>query len=150
MRSGEASREATVGLTLPNGKPYPLAGRHRLRRAPTSRRAPTPSCSARVFDNPDGTLLDGALVGVSLEQRQPEQVLTVPQQAVQRDQVGAFVMVVGADGKVELRRVAGRAQRPRAARWSPDGLAEGENVIIEGVNKVRPGIVVDAAAATGG
>ena len=104
MRSGEASREATVGLTLPNGKPYPLAGDIDYVSADVAQGTDTIMLRA-VFDNPDGTLLDGALVGVSLEQRQPEQVLTVPQQAVQRDQGGAFVLVVGADGKVELRRV---------------------------------------------
>ena len=85
----------------------------------------------------------------ALEQRQPEQVLTVPQQAVQRDQGGAFVLVVGADSKVELRRVQ-VARNDLGLAVVADGLAEGENVIVEGVNKVRPGIVVDAAVATGG
>jgi membrane fusion protein, multidrug efflux system len=102
-----------------------------------------------VFGNPDGTMLDGALVGVTIEAGDPEQVLTVPQQAIQRDQAGAFVLVVGSDSKVELRRV----QVPRSSQGLAvvaEGLSEGENVIVEGVNKVRPGIVVDAAAATGG
>ena len=74
----------------------------------------------------------------------------MPQQAVQRDQAGAFVLVVGADSKVELRRVAGRPQRRAARRSSPTGLAEGENVIVDGVNKVRPGIIVEPLQATGG
>ena len=72
----------------------------------------------------------------------------MPQQAVQRDQGGAFVLVVGADGKVELRRV-GVARVDQGRAIIADGLAEGENVITEGVNKVRPGIVVDAAAVGG-
>ncbi len=148
VRSGEASREATVGLTLPNGKPYPLAGDIDYVSADVAQGTDTIMLRA-VFDNPDGTLRDGALVGVSLEQRQPEQVLTVPQQAVQRDQGGAFVLVVGADSKVELRRVQ-VARNDLGLAVVADGLAEGENVIVEGVNKVRPGIVVDAAVATGG
>jgi membrane fusion protein (multidrug efflux system) len=59
------------------------------------------------------------------------------------------VLVVGDDSKVELRRVqVPRINQERAV--IADGLSEGENVIVEGVNKVRPGIVVDAATASGG
>jgi membrane fusion protein (multidrug efflux system) len=88
------------------------------------------------------------LVRVSLEAREGTEALTVPQQAVQRDQAGAFVLVVDADSKVELRRVeVGSASLGRTVVRG--GLAEGENVIVEGVNKVRPGIVVDAAVAGG-
>jgi membrane fusion protein (multidrug efflux system) len=76
-------------------------------------------------------------------------VLTVPQQAIGRDQGGAFVLVVGADSTVELRRVViAKIDQGRAV--ITDGLAEGENVITAGLNKVRPGIVVDAATASGG
>ncbi len=146
-RRGEASKEATVHLTLPNGQPYPLAGDIDYVSADVAQGTDTITLRA-TFANPDGVLRDGALVGVSLEQREPEQALTVPQQAVQRDQGGAFVLVVGVDGTVELRRVqVARVDKGRAV--VTDGLAEGENVIVEGVNKARPGIVVDAAV-TGG
>ena len=100
------------------------------------------------FDNPDGTLLDGALVRVALEQGDPEMVLSVPQSAVQRDQLGTFVMVVGDDGKVEQRRVT-VARSAQGRSVIENGLAEGEQVIVEGLNKVRPGVVVDAAPAGG-
>jgi membrane fusion protein (multidrug efflux system) len=143
VASGAASRLATVHLTLPNGVLYPIAGDLDYISADVAQGTDTVTVRA-TFQNPDGVLLDGALVGVSLEQREPEQRLTVPQQAVQRDQAGTFVLVVGDDGKVELRRVTvARVERGRAI--VTDGLAEGENVITEGVNKVRPGIVVDAA-----
>lgn len=147
VQRGEASREATVRLTLPNGTVYPLAGDIDYVSADVAQGTDTVTLRA-VFDNPDGTLLDGALVGVSLEAREGTEALTVPQQAVQRDQAGAFVLVVGADSKVEMRRV--RVGSSRLGRSVvQDGLAEGENVIVEGVNKVRPGIVVDAAVAGG-
>ncbi|HRO10511.1 efflux RND transporter periplasmic adaptor subunit [Amaricoccus sp.] len=147
VAQGTASREATVRLTLPNGTVYPLAGNVDYISADVAQGTDTVTVRA-IFENPDGVLLDGALVGVSLEQREPEQRLTVPQQAVQRDQAGAFVLLVDADSKVELRRVqVGRVEQGRALITG--GLAEGENVIIEGVNKVRPGIVVDAAAVGG-
>jgi membrane fusion protein (multidrug efflux system) len=144
----EASREATVHLTLPNGTTYPLAGDIDYVSADVAQGTDTVMLRA-VFDNPNGTLLDGALVGVSLERREPERVLTVPQQAVQRDQAGAFVLVVGDGSEVELRRIE-VARTSQGVAVVADGLAEGENVIVEGVNKVRPGIVVDAAVASGG
>jgi membrane fusion protein (multidrug efflux system) len=85
-------------------------------------------------------------VRVTLTAQTPEPKLTVPQQAVQRDLQGFFVLVVGADSKVEVRRVAtGETFRGRIVIDS--GLEEGEQVIVEGLNKVRPGIVVDAALA---
>jgi membrane fusion protein (multidrug efflux system) len=147
VQRGEASRVATVRLTLPNGTVYPLAGDIDYVSADVAQGTDTVTLRA-VFQNPDGTLLDGALVGVSLEAREGTEALTVPQQAVQRDQAGAFVLVVGADSKVEMRRVqVGSSRLGRSV--VQDGLAEGENVIVEGVNKVRPGIVVDAAVAGG-
>jgi membrane fusion protein (multidrug efflux system) len=136
-----------VRLTLPNGTVYPLAGDIDYVSADVAQGTDTVTLRA-IFDNPDGTLLDGALVGVSLEAREGTEALTVPQQAVQRDQAGAFVLVVGAESKVEMRRVqVGSSRLGRSV--VQDGLVEGENVIVEGVNKVRPGVVVDAAVAGG-
>ncbi|HSF93932.1 MAG TPA: efflux RND transporter periplasmic adaptor subunit [Thermohalobaculum sp.] len=147
VKRGEASDEKTVSLTLPNGTVYPLKGDINFVDASVSRGTDTVTVRAS-FANPDGVLPDGALVRVSIEQNQPQMVLTVPQQAVQRDQAGAFVMVVGDDSKVELRRVdVTRSGQGKAVIAS--GLNEGELVITEGVGKVRPGITVDAAQ-TGG
>jgi membrane fusion protein (multidrug efflux system) len=148
VQRGDASMAANVRLRLPNGKPFPLAGDVDFVSADVAQGTDTVMVRA-VFDNPDGFLLDGALVGVTLEARDPEMVLTVPQQAIGRDQGGAFVLVVGADSTVELRRVViAKIDQGRAV--ITDGLAEGENVITAGLNKVRPGIVVDAATASGG
>lgn len=144
---GEASNEQTVSLTLPNGTVYPLKGDINYIDASVASGTDTVIVRAS-FANPDGILRDSALVRISIEQTQPQMVLAVPQQAVQRDQVGAFVMVVGADSKVELRRVdVARTGQGKAVIAS--GLNEGELVITEGVGKVRPGIVVDAAQAGG-
>jgi len=144
---GEASNEQTVTLTLPNGTVYPFKGD--INYVDASVASGTDTVIVRAsFSNPDGILRDGALVRISIEQKQPQMVLTVPQQAVQRDQAGAFVMVVGADSEVELRRVdITRIGQGKAVIAS--GLEEGELVITEGVGKVRPGIVVDAAQAGG-
>lgn len=99
-----------------------------------------------VFANPEGQLRDGALVSITLAAAAPEQSLTVPQQAVQRDLTGAFLLVVDAAGVVEQRRVeVGRMAQGLAVIAS--GLTQGEQVITEGANKVRPGMTVDAALA---
>ncbi len=134
-----------VELILPDGSIYDQTGAVDFIDAEVNQGTDTVLVRA-VFDNPNRVLLDGALVGVRLEQDSPEMVLNVAQTAVQRDQLGAFVMVVDGDSKVEQRRVeVPRVDQGRAIVSS--GLEEGELVITEGVNKVRPGIVVDAATA---
>jgi len=86
-------------------------------------------------------------VRVTLSSETPQALLTVPQQAVQRDLQGFFALVVSPAGVVEMRRVApGRTAEGRTV--IDDGLAEGEQVIVEGLNKARPGATVDAALAT--
>ena len=145
--AGRVAEVPTVRLTLPNGVAYPLDGTLEYVSAAVGQGTDTVTVRAR-FDNPDGTLLDGALVRVALEQADPEMVLSVPQSAVQRDQLGSFVMVVGADGTVEQRRVA-VARKAQGRSVIESGLTEGEQVIVEGINKVRPGIAVDAAPAGG-
>lgn len=145
--SGKIESLPTVKLALPNGQPYPLEGTIDYVSANVDQGTDTVMVRAG-FDNPDGVLLDGMLVRVILGQGDADMVLSVPQIAVQRDQQGAFVMVVGDDHKVEQRRVElARVTDGRVVIAS--GLEEGEQVIVEGINKVRPGVAVDAAPADG-
>jgi membrane fusion protein (multidrug efflux system) len=100
--------------------------------------------------NPDRVLVDGQFVNVRVERREPELVLAVPQAALQVDQAGPYVLVVGSGDKVEARRVTlGASEGTQAV--IQDGLEEGERVIVEGIQKVRPGMAVTASemAATG-
>ncbi|MEM6678428.1 MAG: efflux RND transporter periplasmic adaptor subunit [Pseudomonadota bacterium] len=137
--------EVAVMLRLADGTTYDKNGVIDFIDAQVSRSTDTVTVRA-VFENPDGTLLDGGLVNVTLEQDAPRPVLSVPQQAVSRDQVGAFVLVVGSDDTVEQRRIE-TGQTIRGLTVVQGGLEEGELVITEGLNKVRPGIAVDAATA---
>ncbi|MDX0403663.1 efflux RND transporter periplasmic adaptor subunit [Sinorhizobium medicae] len=146
VEKGEISGGANVSIVLPNGTEYPQKGTIDFVASTVSQGTDTVTVRAQ-FPNPGGVLLDGTLVRVVLEQSDRQDVLAVPQQAVQRDQQGAFVMVVDANSKVELRRVeVSRSSRGQAV--AAKGLKEGENVITEGVGKVRPGITVDAVTAT--
>jgi membrane fusion protein (multidrug efflux system) len=83
-------------------------------------------------------LTDGEFVTVSLEGVEPVEVLAVPRSAVLSDQQGEYVYVVGADNKAEQRRIQlGQSTPTIAAVMS--GISLGDKVIVEGLQKVRPG-----------
>src|SRR5439155_18852575 len=98
--------------------------------------------------NPEHLLIPGGVVGVSVERGAPKSALTVPQAAVLLDQAGRYVLVVDADKKVEQRRVTTGAEQGRNIVVT-EGLKEGEQVIVEGIQKVRPGQVVTATVVPG-
>jgi len=134
-----------VRLYLADGSPYALPGMVDFSDVTVSTGTDTVRIRA-VFPNPDGLLRDGSLVSVELTGDTPDPVLTVPQQAVQRDLTGPYVLVVDAAGLVEQRRIdLDRTTGGHAVVAS--GLAVGERVITEGANKARPGATVNAALA---
>ncbi len=90
------------------------------------------------FPNPRRELLSGTFVRVKIEQGIDENALTVPQRALIRSAQGASVLVVGADGNVAA--VPVKAPQAIGDRWVvTEGLKGGEKVIVEGLQKVRPG-----------
>ena len=77
----------------------------------------------------------------------PVESLLIPQAAVQRDQKGDFVLVVSSNGTVTQRHVTlGQQVAPDVV--VEEGLQEGEAVIVEGLQKVRPGAQVEAVIAS--
>lgn len=101
-----------------------------------------------IFDNPDGTILPGAFVRVQ-PQFGERDVLTVPDVAVLSDQRGRYVLVVGASGKVERRdvRAGDVVERQRIVL---DGVGLEDRVIVNGLQRARPGIEVRVAGANPG
>jgi membrane fusion protein (multidrug efflux system) len=99
-----------------------------------------------TLPNPDGILVDNQLVSVLVETAEPQAALVIPQQAVQVDQAGRFVLKVDAENKVQVQRITIGAERD-GYYVATNGLLQGERVITEGLQKVRPGMVVDAAVA---
>jgi membrane fusion protein (multidrug efflux system) len=94
-----------------------------------------------TLPNPERQLVDGQFVTVEIKERREQPRLVVPQAALQVDQAGYYVLVVGADHKVEQRRVTtGSTQDTDIVIQS--GVKEGDQVITDGVQKVRPGQVV--------
>ena len=95
--------------------------------------------------NPAGTLIDGQLVSVTLEAGTPEEKVIVPQAALIADQEGIYLFVVE-DGKAAVRRVKpGGESGPNVV--IDEGLKGGEQVIVEGLQGVRPGLAVQARPA---
>ena len=73
--------------------------------------------------------------------------MVVPQAAVQEDQEGPFVLVVDAENQVETRHVT--LGRTEGTDWIVEsGLTVGETVIVEGLQKVRPGVAVNPVSAS--
>lgn len=100
-----------------------------------------------VVPNPQATLLPGMVVQARLLAGVDRGVLLVPQQGVTRTPTGdATALVVGAGNKLELRRL--RIERPVGNQWLvSDGLKAGERLVVEGLQRVRPGQTVTPVAA---
>ena len=97
-----------------------------------------------VFPNPKQTLLPGMFVRAVLEEGVNENAILVPQRGVTRNPKGdAMVMMVGAEEKVEPRPI--KVVRTVGDSWLvSDGLKAGDRVILEGLQKARPGTPVKA------
>lgn len=104
----------------------------------------TDTVTARaVFPNPDGLLAPGQLVRVSVRQKEPVSAIRVPQSAVQEDRDGYFVLVVDAEDLVVQQRIVVEGQID--LDWAvSSGLTPGDRVILRGLQKVRPGMRVNA------
>jgi len=96
-----------------------------------------------TMPNPDGALIDGELVTVVLEAEQSQEKVVVPQAALIADQEGTYVFVVE-DGKAAVKRVKPGGEIG-ADVIITDGLKGGEQVIVEGLQSIRPGQPVQAA-----
>ena len=101
-----------------------------------------------VVPNPDHRLLPGMFVNLRLTLKQFENAYLLPQVALARDNDGAYVLVVDASGKVEQRRV--QTHGMTREDWIITGsVAEGDQIIISGLQKVRPGGMAKAVLKSG-
>lgn len=144
-----AGKAVPVRLVLEDGSEYASEGR--LEFSEVSVDSDTGSVTLRaVFPNPSGALLPGMYVRAQLTQGEVANGILVPHAAVSRDPRGtALVMVVGAEDKVESRPVT--AAISRGDKWLiTDGLAAGDKVIVDGLQKIRPGATVKPQEAAAG
>lgn len=146
-RVQESGPEANlVKLRLADGTDYPSPGRIDFADIQVSQSTDTLTLRA-AFPNPDQLLIDGQFVSVSVEREEPHKAVVISQAAVQADQAGTYVLVVNGENKIEVRRVEPGRGGSDSEMVVQSGLAEGERVVIEGMQKVRPGQVVEATLA---
>ena len=141
-----AKGEVPVRLILEDGSEYPVEGRLALSEVTVD--AGTGSVTLRArFANADGVLLPGMYVRARLPQGTRSEAILVPHKALSRDPLGnALVMVVNAESKVEARPV--QVAQSLGSDWVvTGGLTAGERIIVEGLQKVRPGAAVQAEEA---
>jgi len=145
--SADKNPHVTIHLKLPDGTIYEQPGITNFLDVQVDPNTDTQIVRAQV-PNPDGRLVPGGVVGVVVERGPPQAALVVPQAAVQLDQAGRYVLIVDEAKKVELRRVTTGVEEGRDVVVT-EGLKEGELVIVEGVQKVRPGQIVTASMVPG-
>jgi multidrug efflux system membrane fusion protein len=94
-----------------------------------------------VLDNPGGKLMPGQFVRVQMGQARSEPALVINERAVGTDQNKKFVFVVGADSKAAWREVTLGASND-GLRIVTSGLKAGERIIVNGLQRIRPGATV--------
>jgi membrane fusion protein, multidrug efflux system len=140
---GDGPNQTRVRLLLEDGTPYPLEGS--LKFSDVTVDASTGSFILRmVFPNPKNTLLPGMYARALVQEGIVDNAILAPQQSVSRDPKGNPVaMVVDKESKVELRMIT--VDRALGDKWLiTSGLTAGDTLIVEGTQKVRPGIPVKA------
>ncbi len=141
---GDQANQAKVRLLLEDGTAYPLEGTLQFRDVSVD--ATTGSVILRaIFPNPNELLLPGMFVRAVVKEGDNEQAILIPQQAVARDAKGnPTALIVDASGKVEQRKLG--LDRAIGSQWLVSaGLTPGDRVIVEGMQKVRPGAAVKAS-----
>jgi membrane fusion protein (multidrug efflux system) len=149
LATGQLGRSgsAQVTLKLEDGSTYPISGR--LEFSDVTVDPTTGSVGLRAtFDNPQGVLLPGMYVRAVLGKGVASNSMLIPQPAVSRTPKGdATVFVVGAKGAAEIRPIT--VSQTVGDKWLvTSGLQPGDQVIVEGLQKVRPGAPVKPAVIT--
>lgn len=142
MKNG-GSAQAPVKLLLEDGSQYPLTGMLKFSEVTVDQSTGSVTLRA-LFPNPKHSLLPGMFVRAILEEGINEKAILIPQRGVSRNAKGdAIVMVVGSEDKAEPRQI--KVVRTVGDSWLvSEGLKAGDRVILEGLQKARPGTPVKA------
>lgn len=140
-----AAAKLSVQLKLPNGAVYDHPGAISFQ----SNQVDTATGTVNVyadFPNPDGLLLPGAYVTVDIRRAQPEERPMVPVEAVQTEERGSFVLLIGPDNKIKQQPVT---LGPQIAQdfVVEKGVSAGDRIVVSGIQKARPGQLVNPVPA---
>ena len=138
-----AANNSKVIVQPSNGPVYPHPGKIDFVDVKVDQATDTVAVRASI-PNPEGRLVDGQLVQVSVEGDKPEERVVVPQAALIADQQGIYVFIVE-DGKAAIRRLK-VGQTVGGSIVVTDGLSGGELVVTAGMQGLRPGIARDGRA----
>ena len=143
LLKSNGSAQAKVSLLLEDGSPYPLPGILKFSEVTVDQSTGSITLRA-IFPNPKHTLLPCMFVRAILEEGVNDHAILVPQRGVTRNPAGnAMVMIVGSEEKVEPRII--KVMRTVGENWLvSEGLKAGDRVILEGLQKARPGTAVKA------
>ena len=136
--------QAQVQLVLEDGTKYGSPGTLQFSEVTVDQGTGTVVLRA-IFPNPDHFLLPGLYVREELPEGTDDKGLLVPQQGVSRNTHGdATALVVGADSKVALRVI--QTSQAVGDKWLvTGGLAPGDKVVVDGLQRIRPGVQVHAS-----
>jgi membrane fusion protein (multidrug efflux system) len=137
---GGSLAKIEILVRLSNGQDYPHRGVWNLTDPQVNQETDSLIMRA-VVPNPEGLLIDGQFVTAVIRERKAEPRLVVPQAALQVDQSGYYALVVDGQHKVEQRRIK-TGPNIDADIVVTSGLSAGDKVIVDGIQKVRPGQVV--------
>ncbi|WP_321393456.1 efflux RND transporter periplasmic adaptor subunit [Emcibacter sp.] len=137
----EEKKPFVARLQLSDGSIYGYTGEFEYLGTEVSQTTDTITVRA-TFPNPEGLLLPGQFAHVLVEEREKKKRLLIPQATVQQDRQGYFVLVVTDDNRVQQRRI--EVAGAQGTQWIvASGLARGERIILEGLQKVRSGMEVN-------
>lgn len=136
-KRGARNEDVFVSLTLADGSVYPHHGVITFTDVSAASSSDAVIVRATV-PNPDNLLINNGLVDVHLVANADSRALALPAQALLLDQQGAYVLVVDGEDRVQAQRVEVGTQRAGYLEVK-DGLEAGARVIVEGIQKARPG-----------
>lgn len=146
--AGNGAGDSQVEIILPDGTAYSRPGKLDFSALAVDPLTGTVSLRA-VVPNPEHRLLPGMFVKLRVTLGHIDNAFLLPHAAVLRDSTGAYALVVGADSQVEQRRVTTSGMT--LTDWIVTGdLADGDQVIVDGLQKATPGspaVAVPAASA---
>ncbi len=149
LLKGNGANQTRVKLLLEDGTPYPLEGSMKFSDVTVD-----PSSGSvilrMVFPNPKQILLPGMYVRAIVQEGEVDRAILAPQQGVSRDPKGNPVaLIVDGSGKVEQRKIT--VDRAIGDKWLvSEGLKPGDRLIVEGIQKVRPGVSVRVVSLDAG
>jgi membrane fusion protein, multidrug efflux system len=139
-KEGGGMVKIDIRLRLSNGQDYPHPGVWNFTDPQVNQQTDTLIMRA-IIPNPERILTDGQFVTAVIRERREAPRLVIPQAALQVDQSGYYALVVNEQHKVEQRRVQTGPNRGTDVVVT-SGISEGDKVIVDGIQKARPGQVM--------